>query len=303
MGSGKTNQGYDIPLNKDTGSGFLILLIAFMTFLSILALSIGLIVNQVTERWITGLTGKVTIEIPAEAPDGTLMNTSQTSRVAEKIVDKLKNQNGIKTIRALEKTEIVDLISPWLGTNMEYADLPLPGLIEITIDDTSETVIAELEETAKTVHDNIKINNHRKWLTDFLNFTLGIKIFTFLIIFTIFAITALCVGGAVRSRMAIHKDELKLLHLMGASDNYIMRQFQRHTFWLALKGVFSGFALGYGFYALIIFVSKNLNFAFMPDYEISVIQNILIAFMPVIICAIAVYASKKTTFRELSRMP
>jgi cell division transport system permease protein len=55
---------YDLPLNKGSGTGFLVILIALMTFLGMLALASSFALSAMTARWSSGLENRLTIESP-----------------------------------------------------------------------------------------------------------------------------------------------------------------------------------------------------------------------------------------------
>ena len=55
----------DLPLDRDEHSRFLPWLIAFMVFLAVFGFAGILILNAVAKRWDSGVSGTITIQIPA----------------------------------------------------------------------------------------------------------------------------------------------------------------------------------------------------------------------------------------------
>ena len=77
LGSAQGKRRYDLPLNQSVGTGFLMVLIALMTFLAIMAVSTSFALNSMTAHWSSGLENKVTIEIPAETNNGTIRSAGE----------------------------------------------------------------------------------------------------------------------------------------------------------------------------------------------------------------------------------
>ena len=57
----------DLPMNEDTLARFLPWLIAFMVFLSALALAGMLVLHDAVQRWDTGLKATITVQVPPGA--------------------------------------------------------------------------------------------------------------------------------------------------------------------------------------------------------------------------------------------
>ena len=54
----------DLPLDRDPTGRFLPWLIALMVYLAALALVCAMVMNKMVERWDTGLSGSITVQIP-----------------------------------------------------------------------------------------------------------------------------------------------------------------------------------------------------------------------------------------------
>ena len=65
----------------------------------------------------------------------------------------------------------------------------------------------------------------------------------------------LAVGFATRGAMAGNREIIEVLHLVGAADGYISRQFQRHFFRLGLRGG----AIGGGAAILVFILAASLS--------------------------------------------
>jgi cell division transport system permease protein len=147
------------------------------------------------------------------------------------------------------------------------------------------------------------MDTHEEWLNDLLRFTGALNLAAIILALVIGVTMVTAVGGAVRSRLAIHRAEVELLHLMGASDRYITRQFQRHSLILALRGGFIGAVFGALFLVLIGWVAGQMGVAILPDFRLDPVQMMLLAMIPLVAGLIATVTARWTVTRVLTTFP
>ncbi len=202
------------------------------------------------------------------------------------------------------------LISPWLGEDLEGLDgLPLPRLVAVSLPMTDNTMIEKFQNSLHEIAPNIRIDTHEDWLSQLLKLTRILRLIAVFVVLLIGGITVTAIAGGIRSRMAIHKEDVELLHLMGASDHYISRQFQRHGRLIALKGSISGVIIGALFlYITSLFAhfnsaSTTANLATMPGIGLSIYNYASFLLLPIFAALLASYTAQFTVARALGRMP
>ncbi|HBR68392.1 MAG TPA: permease [Rhodospirillaceae bacterium] len=307
LGVADGKRQYDLPLNRDEGSGFLILLIALMTFLAVLALSASFVLRTMGDRWSSGLENKLTIEVPAESAnethDGIVISNENVKSLTQEIAEKIRHHPAVKSADILSDSEIQDLISPWLGEDVSLIDVPMPGLISVQLQVTTPETLHALEKAARDISPTARLDTHETWLNDLLRFTGAMQFAALIITLIIGATTFTAVAGAIRSRMAVHKDEVELLHLMGAKDDYITSQFQRHALTLTLQGCVVG-VLGAGIVMVLIgLISGDTGGALIPDFRLGIVHMIALFLLPVAACGISALTARHTVLRVLAGMP
>jgi cell division transport system permease protein len=303
LGSARGKRRYDLPLGKGAGSGFLRLLIALMTVLAMLGLAASFALSEMTQRWSSGLENRMTVEIPAEDKDGTLIAADKVTEMTTKVLDMLQSHPAIAEASAMSEQEVRDLISPFLGEDLVMDSIPLPGLISVHIQDGAEIDLKTLETRLKIIAPQARIDTHESWLKDVLRFTGALQFAAILLTLIIAITTLVAVAGGVRSKMAVHREELQLLHLMGASDDYIARQLQRHTLILAFQGAFAGMIVGTVLLGLIGWLSGEMGVTLLPDFTLSTFQKTLLACLPIILALLAMGTARTTVLRDLAKMP
>ena len=304
LGVARTRRRYDLPLNKGAGTRFLLLLIALMTWLGMLALSGSFALRAMTERWSSGLEDRVTIEIPAEDANSQLMRPDEIRGLSLKIAAFLNERPEIVKTTVMSESDIRNLVRPWLGDTALPDDLPLPGLISAELTkNTPASAIKTLEMQIKTIAPQALLETHEGWLKDLLRFTGALQFAAALLTFVIAVTTVTAVAGAVQARMAIHHEEVELLHLMGASDPYIARQFQRHALILAFQGGMAGMLIGTFTLFTIGWLSGRMDINLLPDFHLGRMHMTILACLPVMTALIAALTARVTVYRVLAQMP
>lgn len=304
LGVATEKRRYDLPLSRAEGTDFMILLIALMSFLALMALAASFALSAMTERWSSGLENKMTIEIPAQERKGAaLPEKEKPDLYVEKVTALLEKDKLVKNFEVLSDSEIAGLVSPWLGEDIALTEIPLPTLISVDLYDVTEASLKNLEQQAHAIAENIKFDRHESWLEDLLRFTGSLQLAAFLISLIIGVTTITAIAGAVRARMALYKAEVELLHLMGASDEYITRQFQRHACILAFQGAVLGTLCGALALLIIKVVAGDMGASLIPDFRLTAFHVGCIAALPLIAAIIGMMTARVTVLRALAVMP
>lgn len=305
LGIARSRRRYDLPLNESGGSGFLRLLIGLMSILTMLALSTGFVLSDMTGRWAAGVQNHMTIEIPAEDKDGKVLPPEKVRALTGQVQDIAIKHQAIEEAKIMPRAEIEKLIAPWLGEDLAGAQdsIPLPGLITLTLKPDEEFRTDIFEKRLQTVSPMVRLDTHESWLKTVLRFTGALKFAAYFITLTILITTTVAVAGAIRTKMAVHKDELQLLHLMGALDSYIARQFQRHSMVLAFQGAMLGCLSG-GFLLLLVgWIAGKMEIAVVPEFNLSGAQILLLCLLPFFISLLAMGTARYAVLRALKEMP
>lgn len=303
LGVSEGKRRYDLPLNKSEGSDFLILLVALMMFLATAALCASFALGAMSARWSSGLENKATVEIAAETKEGRLRSAQDVKTLTAQAREVLEDSTIVKSSRVLEEKDIQDLIAPWLGEDAALEGIPLPGLIAVEFNAAEASSIEALESSLKKIAPDIRIDTHESWLNDILRFTGALQLAAAAIVLVIGATTVTAIAGAVRSRIALNKADVELLHLMGATDEYITRQFQRHALALTLRGSITGVLAGALAMGLIGFLSSKSGAVLIPDFSLTPVQTGILIALPFLACIIGSMTARFTVLRSLSRMP
>jgi cell division transport system permease protein len=287
-------QRFDLPFHVRLGTEFIVFLTALMTVLCLLSVTASLSLTQLAKKWTSGLENTLTVEIP---------HSDDQDAVATKILSGLQESKGVKAARLMAEDDMSKLLAPWLGSAADtMKDLPLPSLITIELKDRNDEVIQDVTRTVRDISSDAQVDAHEQWLTDLVKFTRSLKVTAILIMISIGLVTSLTVAGAVRSRMAIHHTELELLHIMGADDSYITKQFQRYILWMAGKGVLLGLIVTLVIIGSLQLISMTSSQA-LPALKLTILQFLSLPIAALILLFISAWAARITASKVLKDMP
>jgi cell division transport system permease protein len=225
----------------------LLTLVAIMSFLSCLAVAAVAVVVDRAADWQRQIAEEVTIQV--KPTDGTDM-AATVARAAEIAMQ----VPGVTAATALDEKQSTELLEPWLGSDFNVAELPIPRLIAIRVTDDAD--LATLARRLKEEVPTATLDDHGRWLQRLASMAEVMSLVGLVILALVFAATALCVVFATRGAMAGNKIVIEVLHFVGAEDTYIAREFQRHFLLLGLRGASIGGAIAVVLFLLLSFLGR-----------------------------------------------
>lgn len=297
----KFSKGYDLPLSRDGNSRFFILVIAIMTFLATLAFYSGVQLSGVTSNMLNDIEGKATVEIPAVSDvDGYNPNEE-----ASEVLDFLKTHPDISKAIILDQEEIARMVAPWLGSDQGSTQaIPLPILISIEfIDSKKEVDYVDLVARIHTVSDVARLDRHEAWMQSVKNLASLFKTISGMIVGIIIVALVITVASGIWSRIKIYRDEVELLHLIGARDAYVAGQFQKQAFAMTTKGALLGFICGTVFYVIVQWGVSALLSSFSGGFFSFNVYVAAFLTLPLAIVVLSLLTTRFTVLKALSAMP
>jgi cell division transport system permease protein len=292
----------DLPLEQDATSRFLPWLVAPMVFLCAVALASVFILNSLIGRWDRDVSGTLTVEIAASAGDAA-ESAERTRDKVEKTIALLNGFPGIASARALSQDQLVKLLAPWLGNSDLLKELPLPALIDVTtVPDTPPDLVALSAKLTQSV-SGASVDDHRVWLSRLIGLSRSIELLAVAIVVLIGGVTSATVFYATRTGMAIHQEVIEVLHLIGAPDDYVARQFADRAFALGLKGGVIGLVLTVPILAAIGLTTRRMEGGFLAELSLPMAGWVSVLLLPVVAALLAMVTARATVHRTLANLP
>ena len=290
----------DLPLRGDAASRFLPWLVALMVFLISVAVAAAFVLDQVASSWDHDVAGTVTIQVsPVGGEGGEAMTDERVKAVASAV----SRERGVTAVRPLDKKQTLALLEPWLGSSDVIKDLPLPRLIDVAVDPDLSIDLSAMNDRISALVPGTSLDDHRVWLSRLISLSRTVEalaVFTVLIIGTV---TSATIVYATRTSMAVHKNTIEVLHLIGAQDDYIARQFADRAFGLGLMGGFLGLAFTVPTLSAIGWAAKRLEGGFVPHLTLNMLGFVTIAILPGLAAVLVMMTARMTVHRTLARMP
>lgn len=296
---------YDIALESGAGAHLVAWVTGLMVFFMTLAFAVNIGLASVTQKWVAGLSDSITVELRAPAPekDGDKQDSGARKALDEKIKALVAlggKHNAVTAARALEDAEVRKLIEPWLGSAMP-ADLPLPVLIDMKI--APDADLAALKKDILKIAPAATVDTHDDTLQDVSTLVNTARIFVMMLSGVIMLLAVVAISGIVRAKLAIHHPEVETLHMIGAHDEYIARQFRHHTLKGTLKGAIVGVAAMLCTLYAVGRTTSSIDSAMLPDITLSAAEWGMLVAAPVIIgTMIAHFTAQTTVLGALRRM-
>jgi cell division transport system permease protein len=286
----------DIPLDRDPAARTLPWIIAVMAFMATLALAGAILLNGVIVRWSNSLTGTMTVQIPPAA------SAEETEARLKRVVALLREVPGILRVRVLSAAESAALVEPWLGRGVAALGLPLPRIVDVGLAEGARVDLGELRNRLRAAAAGASVEEHQKWLDEMIGVIRWGWRLALVIVVLIFFAAAMTIIFAMRTSLRIHRNVTDVLHLIGARDQYIAEQFQRHAFRLG----FVGGLVGAGMAVLVVIglerVLVKIETLQAMQLELPFWAWLVLALVPLAAAGLAALAARYTVLRGLARM-
>ncbi len=287
----------DLPLSEDDSTRFVPWIIGVMAYLAALALAAALMLSNIAAEWSAGLEGTLTVQVPI-SDDATADQQDQHVLSAVRV---LLATPGVDSARPIPLAEVAEMLEPWLGAATKSNDLPLPRVIDVQLEDgaavDTETLSAALDETVP----GASVEDHEAWRNTLILLFRSVEIVAIVIIFLIGTVAFAAIVFTTRSVLAVHQEIVEVLHLIGAHDNYMAAQFQKHAFRVALKGGIGGTVSALATLLTIVFLTSNLDASLLPPAGLKWWHWLVLAVLPIAESCCAMLTARITIMRALKR--
>jgi len=283
-----------IPLERDPSGRTLPLLVAIMVYLAALAVAGGLSVAKLAERWDSGLAGAVTVQLPGEQADEATLAA---------VVEAIAATPGVLSAEAMDRAATAALLEPWLGDALLAGDLPLPRLVAVTVDPAAPPETAALQDRLAAIAPGVLVDDHQRWLARLLDLARAVEIMALVVVALVALAASIMVAFVTRMGLAAHQRSIALLHLIGAQDGYVARQFQNHALRFGLRGGILGLLAAVPTLYLARLLLQRIDSGLLPELSLRPHEWAYFALLPLAAAAVAMVTARVTVLRTLARMP
>jgi cell division transport system permease protein len=287
---------FDLPLRHGAASRFLPWTIGGLLYLAVVALAVAAIADEAL-RLYDLRRELVTVTLPS-VEDG----RAGDQKLAQAI-DLLRRTRGVTSAVAVPPEELKALVEPWLGTSNSDMDLPLPRLIDVTIEPQAgpdlpalEKRLAEVVEGATIRVEALSRDRAERSAAFFRAWGSAAGIGALL--------GTLALAGLItRVTLRMSTDTVELLRCMGAPDQYLARQFERHALLSSVQGGLIGCALALITGGVLLYSSRRMQLAEGIELQVPPLDWVLLVCVPVVAALLITAVTRMTALWNLTRTP
>lgn len=283
-----------LPRSKDR-EGLLPWVIGVMLYLCALSIMAALAIGEGISSWSRDLASNVTVQIVVA---DTVERETQTAAALRL----LRATPGVARADLMASSEVMALVSPWLGDLPMDAELPIPNLIDVTLDGTTQMNMAALTERLKSVAPGAALDDHQAWLGQILDLAGAVRLVLTAVVGMVVLSTVAIVIFGCRAGLATHAEPIAIMHLMGAEDSMICRAFDLRYLSHGIKGGIVGILLAagtmWGLSSLAADLGEGLVSAVVPTPATSY----WLAMLPILAAMLTMVTARLTVRSALREM-
>ncbi len=244
----------ELPLKSENTSLFLQIIISIAVFIFAITLSGVLSIDSMISNWNKSILGSITVQIIPVNNTNKEKALAETMAYQEKAVEFLKSVNGVTKVTPLSDEQLDELLSPWLGDDVDISDLPTPRIIDVKISPDANIDFAQLSMDLAQASPQATLDSHKLWLNKLISFADGINLIASTVLLLVAAITSGAIFYTTQMSLGLHHNIIEILHIVGAKDAYIAQQYTKRMGFLG----FLGGVIGLFFAVPAIFFIGNL---------------------------------------------
>ena len=266
-----------------------VLAAAAMAAVAVFALAFTVATGRLADRWATDLSGTATVRIAQDAEGG--------GAAADAALAALSDTAGVTSARLMPDDEQAALLAPWFGPDLPVDSLPLPRLIEITVDDGFDADATRVALDAAA--PGATLDDHTLWREPLVAAASRVRTLGLVALALIAAATTAVVALAARAALAANAEVLEVLRLIGAKDAFIARAFVRRFTIRALTGAAAGTVLA----MIVLAALPDAGDSFVGGVGLSGAAWLLPLLVPPVAGGAAFWATRSAALSRLRRMP
>jgi cell division transport system permease protein len=222
-------------------------IMALLTFLAALAAGGAEIVARNSAEWSSAIAREGTVQLRPQPGRDIEADLARAAAIA-------RSTAGIQSARPMSRKDAESLLEPWLGRGLDLGSLPVPRLVALKLDPEDRPDLPALAGRIAAEIPGATLDDHGAWLSRLstaANAVVGVAV---ALVAVVLAAAGLAVAFATRGFMIGSRDVVDVLHLVGADEGFVAREFASRFLRLGLASA----AVGVAAASLAMFVLGRL---------------------------------------------
>ncbi|MGF1544637.1 MAG: cell division protein FtsX [Parvularculaceae bacterium] len=285
------------PLLPEAGAagGSLTAVLAVIAALAALALAALVAINVAANAWTEELAASMTVQVKG-------VDRAEIAARADAAVAALETAPGVVDVRLRSPREAAQLLEPWLGENADRY-LNVPAIIEVKVEPAVRDDLEALRARLAAAAPGVVLDDHGDWNLILASAARGGQLAAFGVFTLILAAACAVAAFAARAGLAANADIVSLLHLIGATDDFIAAEVQRRFLAIGLKGALAGLVVAarVAFFAIAVAGARGGANVFAPGLALHPGLLLPAIAVPLAICLASAASARIAVLRSLRR--
>lgn len=221
-----------VPVDSVAGRA-LVVVIAILTFLAALSAGAALLAARASEQWRGAVANEMTIQVRPDPRRNIEQDIARAVELARAVP-------SVAEARPMPRAESDKLLEPWLGAGLDLVELPVPRLIVLRLSSAAANDLVAFSQALRREVPSATLDDHRLWVRRLSTMANTIILAGVAVVLLVLVAAGLAVAFATRGAMAGSRDSVEVLHFVGATDEFIAREFQTRFVALGLRGGAAG---------------------------------------------------------------
>jgi cell division transport system permease protein len=287
---------FDLPLRQSAASRFLPWMIGGLLYLAMVALAVAAIADEALRLY--GMRAQlVTVSLPS------VHDASRGDQKVAQAVDILRRTPGVTSVVPVPREELAALVEPWLDDFERDMDVPLPRLIDVTLDPRARPDLPALQNRLAEVVEGATVGIEALSRDSAERLAAFLRAWGSAAGIVALLGTLALVGLITWVSLRINADSVELLRSMGAPDRYLARQFERHALLSSAQGGLIGCVLALLTVTGLLYSSRRMQLVETIELQLSPLDWVLLACVPVVAALLITAVARATALWGLARTP
>lgn len=263
-------------------SVFMTVIMALLTFLSVIALGVAIAIGTGVARWNTQWDLMATVQVMP----------GQNADAAAKILD--ANKDKIASVKKVSADEMAELMRPWVSGGAAAMKNYLPEMYEIKLNKKSD-----MQGLADKFAGNARFLLHSTALAPATGAGWRMIAIAALILSMALGAIGVCISFIARNTAMLHRRELEILNQVGARDNFVARQMQIIVGKISIVAAAAGFVAAAPVLLLILSAAHTTRVGLMAMMALNGAAWLVLMALPIAISIFAIWITGRTTLKIL----
>lgn len=291
-----TDKGIELPIDEGYSKTFLRVIVAVSVFLFAITLAGVLGINTMFENSKQQVVSNFTIQVlpmpSAEDSRKDLLN----------IVEFMEKYPDVEQVTVLSDSELRGLLEPWLGNNVDVELLPIPKLLDVKIRNAKNFDYKKLAVRLSEISPQASINDHNLWLSRLLRFINSLKMLAVTVLILVAGACVAAIVYAAKTGLNVHREIIAILHIMGATDEYIAINYVKQITQMSVVAGIMGTLLAVPAIMIVGSMAKGIEAGIFNAVTFGLESWFMVLLLPFVSAALVAATAYITVVRTLKKM-